>query len=475
MTFETLEPIGAEPDPPEPSALSRWWRPEENDPDYEDWCAGEDPMNFETLEPIGEPIAQPVEEKPSPDSAAEVLRRLEDSWGTTPDAPIATGLRGLDAVLGGGLRRGELVALAGSAGTGKSSLAIQVAIEAARAGALALYATVEMPREEVVARAVAREMFLGADASGRDWAVSFGDVLFGKHVAQSTFTSETAWAAATGRYLSARDALLRDVFPRLVVHQLAPGATVASVRDALHRARADARYEGLAVLVVDPLQRLFATAAGERTGKVLASVNALETERVGAVAQDLKVLCDDPRENCAAVFTSDTTKAAVMGDAQGDGLELRGSYQLAHWATIIATFRAHEDPEALAGRVSKLGDADLDADRIRASAPSAMMERDDAVRLGRRYAAVHIAKARRGPPRSFACGFIPGAGLLVEADPEALGDDAPKAKTKPAKTKPARAKAPSISVMLSPMDSKRLTDAVIARQPVEEGDDGDAR
>ena len=156
-------------------------------------------MSFEKLEPIGEPIAQkPVEEgKPSPDNAAEVLRRLEDSWGTTPDAPIPTGLRGLDAVLGGGLRRGELVALAGSAGTGKSSLAIQVAIEAARAGALAVYATVEMPREEVVARAVAREMFLGADPSGRDWAVSFGDVLVGKHVAQSTFTSETAWAAAT--------------------------------------------------------------------------------------------------------------------------------------------------------------------------------------------------------------------------------------------------------------------------------------
>lgn len=475
MTFETLEPIGAEPDPPEPSALSRWWRPEENDPDYEDWCAGEDPMNFETLEPIGEPIAQPVEEKPSPDSAAEVLRRLEDSWGTTPDAPIATGLRGLDAVLGGGLRRGELVALAGSAGTGKSSLAIQVAIEAARAGALALYATVEMPREDVVARAVAREMFLGADPLGRDWAVSFGDVLFGKHVAEGTFASEAAWAAVMDRYLRAKDALTRDVFPRLVLHQLAPGATVASVRDALQRARADTGHNGLAVLVVDPLQRLYAADTGARTGRVLASINSLETERVGAVAQDLKVLCDDAHLNVAAVFTSDTTKAAVMGDAQGDGLELRGSYQLAHWATIIATFRAHEDPEALAARVSKLGDADLSADRIRSSAPGATMERDDAVRLGRKYAAVHIAKARRGPPRSFACGFIPGAGLLVEADPEALGDDAPKAKAKPPKTKPSRAKAPSISVMLSPMESKRLADAVIARQPVEEGDDGDAR
>jgi len=436
-------------------------------------------MTFETVTELVAPTpAEVAAPKASPDAAAEVHRRLEESWATSPDAPVSTGLRGLDEVLRGGLRRGELVALAGAAGTGKSSLAIQVAIEAARANALAIYATVEMPREEVVARAIAREMFLGADAKGSSWAVSFGDVLWGQHVAAETYTSEHIGAEVLERYLRASEALQRDVYPRLVVHQLAPGATVASVREVLRRERAALGYDGLAVLVVDPLQRLFAADTGERTGKVLASINALETERVGAVAQDLKVLCDNAEERVAAVFTSDTTKAAVMGDAQGDGLELRGSYQLAHWATVIATFRAHEDPAVLAARTAKLYDADLDAEAIRASAPSEMMEREDAVRLGRRYAAVHIAKARRGPPRSFACGFVPGAGLLVEADPEALGDDAPKAKApkaKAPKAKAPKAKAPSINVMLNPMDSKRLADAVIARQPVEEGDNGDAR
>lgn len=427
--------------------------------------------DFETVETIlvagaGFPPDVP---QPSRDDAAAVHRALEESWAASPDAPVSTGLRGLDAVLRGGLRRGELVALAGSAGTGKSSLAIQLAIEAARAGALAIYCTVEMPREEVIARALAREMFLLAEPSGRDWAVSFGDVLWGKHVAAETFTSEHNAAEVLDRYRRASETLHREVYPRLVVHQLAPGATVASVREVLHRERAARGFAGLAVLVVDPLQRLFASATGERTGKVLASINATETERVGAVAQDLKVLCDDAALNVAAVFTSDTTKAAVMGDAQGDGLELRGSYQLAHWATIIATFRAHEDPAALASRTERLGDVDLDAERIRASAPSAIMDRDDAVRLGRRYAAVHIAKSRRGPPRSFACGFIPGAGLLLEG--EELAETIAKGKS--SKTKAAKPKTPRLEVKLSPMDSKRVADALVAQQTKTEPVEGD--
>ena len=385
--------------------------------------------DFETLETIAEPVEEKV--SPSRDDAAEVHRLLEESWAASPDAPVSTGLRGLDVVLRGGLRRGELVALAGSAGTGKSSLAIQLALEAARAGALAIYATVEMPREEVIARALAREMFLLAEPSGRDWAVSFGDVLWGKHVAE-TFASEHNATEVLARYRRASECLHREVYPRLVVHQLAPGATVASVREVLHRERAARGFNGLTVLVVDPLQRLFASATGARNGKALASFNANETERVGYVAEDLKVLCDDAQENLAAVFTSDTTKAAVMGDAQGEGLELRGSYQLAHWATIIATVRAHEDPAALAARVEKLGDADLE-------------------------------------------GWVAVEGLSgQEADKfEGEGLAETVAQPKSSKGKAAKPKPPRVEVKLSPMDSKRVADALVAQQTKTEPVEGD--
>lgn len=369
-------------------------------------------MEFETRTPIE------VEQQPAPPAppAAPPLPRLEDAravharmvegWSSVDVVPVATGLRGLDTVLRGGLRRGEMVALAGAAGTGKSSAAIQVAVETARAGALVLYATVEMPAEEVVARVVAREMYLRASDGGRDLPVGFGDVLDGAHQRNDEVMR---------RFISASDVLFAEVFPRLFVQQVPPGGTVDDLRGWVARARGQLGHDGLALVVVDPLQRLYAAPRGQRVGRVLDSVNSSETERVGAVAEDLKQLVDDKGSRCCAMFTSDTTKAAVMGEALGDGLELRGSYALAHWATVIGVFRAHENAQALVERTSKLGDSALDEGAIRGAADPAL-SRDDARALGGRYATVQIAKARRGPKRSFACAFVPGAGALVEVE-----------------------------------------------------------
>ena len=53
----------------------------------------------------------------------------------------ATGVPGLDAILGGGLQRGALVLLAGPAGSGKTTLAGQIAFNAAHAGRRVLLLT----------------------------------------------------------------------------------------------------------------------------------------------------------------------------------------------------------------------------------------------------------------------------------------------------------------------------------------------
>lgn len=399
------------------------------------------PREFVTPEPMF---------KPSPD----IHRDLEESW-ERPDDFAKTGFRGLDAIMRGGLRRGECVALAGSAGQGKSSLAIQLAIEAARSGGVAIYCTVEMPREEILARAIAREMFALADATGRDWAVGFGDVLFGHHL-RGTITSTEVQTEVTERYLRAREALHRDVYPRFIVQQLQPGATIGDVAELVANVRANLSFEGLVVLVLDPLQRLFASPSGARQGRALEAVNANETERVGAVVQEMKHLAD--AQNLAAVFTSDTTKAAVMGDAKGDGLELRGNYQLAHLATVILTMRASDDAEGLAKANLHAG---LEGAQIERAAPSWLRTRDDATKLGARYALLHCAKARRGPPSSFAMGFVPGAGAFVEGEADDAGASHSKGK-KPTKTKPTKTKPVNIVVKLTPMDSKRLADAAIA-------------
>jgi circadian clock protein KaiC len=52
---------------------------------------------------------------------------------------ISTGVEGLDAMLGGGLRRGSTTFLVGPSGSGKTTLALQFAIEGARAGEPCLY------------------------------------------------------------------------------------------------------------------------------------------------------------------------------------------------------------------------------------------------------------------------------------------------------------------------------------------------
>ena len=136
-------------------------------------------------------------------------------------------MRGLDAMLHGGLRRGECVALAGSAGHGKSSLAIQLALEAARSGGVAIYCTAEMAPDEILARATAREMFTLADTRGAGWAVGFGEVLRGHHLEGRTITSDTVQTEVLQRYIDAREVLHRAVYPRFIVRPLAGGATIA--------------------------------------------------------------------------------------------------------------------------------------------------------------------------------------------------------------------------------------------------------
>ena len=73
-----------------------------------------------------------------------------------PDT-IPTGFPSIDKLLGGGLRRRDLVLLAGDIGSGKSSLALGLALRTALAGTPVLFLSGEMSEERLMERALAIE------------------------------------------------------------------------------------------------------------------------------------------------------------------------------------------------------------------------------------------------------------------------------------------------------------------------------
>ena len=73
-----------------------------------------------------------------------------------PDT-IPTGFPSVDKLLGGGLRRRDLVLLAGDIGSGKSSLALGMALRTALAGTPVLFLSGEMSEERLMERALAIE------------------------------------------------------------------------------------------------------------------------------------------------------------------------------------------------------------------------------------------------------------------------------------------------------------------------------
>jgi hypothetical protein len=97
-------------------------------------------------------------------------------------------------------------------------------------------------------------------------------------------------------------------------------------------------------------------------------------------------------------------------------VELRGSYSLAHWATVIGVLRTSEDAQPLADRLKGLREEELGRESIERVTRAPRWREAEA--LGRRFAAVQVAKARRGPKRSFVLGYIPGANAFVDAPPD---------------------------------------------------------
>lgn len=89
-----------------------------------------------------------------------------------------TGVRGLDVVLGGGLAQGALVLVSGSPGSGKTTLASQIAVTAARNGVRALIVTALSESTGKLVEHLRTYTFFDADLLGGDLQIlSLGQYL----------------------------------------------------------------------------------------------------------------------------------------------------------------------------------------------------------------------------------------------------------------------------------------------------------
>jgi replicative DNA helicase len=89
---------------------------------------------------------------------SRVLRRIDATIdGAPPVDTVPTGFPSLDKLLGGGLRRGDLVAVGGDVASGKSAFALALAIRAAGAGHRSAFLTAETSAERVMERALCIE------------------------------------------------------------------------------------------------------------------------------------------------------------------------------------------------------------------------------------------------------------------------------------------------------------------------------
>ncbi|MBI4541995.1 MAG: AAA family ATPase [Gemmatimonadetes bacterium] len=89
---------------------------------------------------------------------ADVIGRVDDRLGgaVNPET-VATGFPSVDRLLGGGLRRRDLIVLGGDVGVGKSSFALAVALRVAERGEPAAVLSGEMDEERLWERALAIE------------------------------------------------------------------------------------------------------------------------------------------------------------------------------------------------------------------------------------------------------------------------------------------------------------------------------
>jgi replicative DNA helicase len=268
-------------------------------------------------------------------------------------------LGGLDRALGGGLQPRRLVVLLGAPGSGKTTLANQIAEHVADGGRPVVYLTTEDPPSALLAKTVARlgGLDYGAVLQGRSELRDRIDATLA-HVCTRTSAARLLYVEETGRLsLDGLEAIARAHFARY----------------------ADA---GAGLLVVDYLQR-WARAQqrilGNGAREELRIAVTLLTERLRGVARDL---------DCTVLALASQNRASGYGAAKGDA------------GSALASAKESGDVEYTADVLMAIGE-----DRESKRTPP----------LGQRPYTLRIDKNRQGEVRHIALDWYPVRQQFTEA------------------------------------------------------------
>ena len=95
---------------------------------------------------------------------SQLMRRIDAvADGAPPPDTVATGFPSVDRLLGGGVRRGDLVVIGGDVGSGKSAFGLGVALRGAQEDRRVAFFTAETSVERVLERALAIEGRVSVD------------------------------------------------------------------------------------------------------------------------------------------------------------------------------------------------------------------------------------------------------------------------------------------------------------------------
>jgi replicative DNA helicase len=190
---------------------------------------------------------------------APIVERIDAQYhgSETSAVTLPTGLRDLDDKLGGGMRGGQLIIVAGRPSMGKTAIALGVAEASTANGDPSLFFSQEMVGEELCNRALSRASGLPLDK-----------ILDGKKFAREHGSPEWTMLTKGVQHVSELNMLVDD----------RPGRTLNEIRS---YARQTKRRHGLGLIVVDYL------------GLMAASEGNNRTEQVGANSRGLKNLAKE--------------------------------------------------------------------------------------------------------------------------------------------------------------------------------------